>query len=56
MPTLPTYFLIAPPRNAAKFAEFPIEPLVVQSDRPAKQVIVSDGSSYGADLHHGAVD
>jgi glycosyltransferase involved in cell wall biosynthesis len=56
MLTLPTYVLIAPARNAAKFIELTIKSVVAQTDRPAKWIIVSDGWTYGADLYRGPVD
>ena len=47
--TLPTYVLITPARNEAKFIEFTLQSMVGQIFRPLKWVIVSDGSSDGTD-------
>jgi hypothetical protein len=54
--TLPTYVLIAPARNAAKFVELTIKSVTAQTVRPAKWVIVSDGWTCVADLYCGPVD
>jgi poly-beta-1,6-N-acetyl-D-glucosamine synthase len=45
--TLPTYVLVTPARNEAEFIELTIQSVVAQSVRPAKWVIVSDGSTDG---------
>jgi glycosyltransferase involved in cell wall biosynthesis len=44
-----TYVLITPARNEAKFIELTIKSVVGQTVRPAKWVIVSDGSTDGTD-------
>jgi len=44
-----TYVLITPARNEAKFIELTIKSVVGQTIRPAKWVIVSDGSTDGTD-------
>src|SRR2546426_9059646 len=44
-----TYVLITPARNEAKFIELAIKSVVGQTVRPAKWVIVSDGSTDGTD-------
>jgi len=49
MQTLPTYVLITPARNEAEFIELTIKSVVEQTVRPAKWVIVSDGSTDGTD-------
>jgi biofilm PGA synthesis N-glycosyltransferase PgaC len=49
MLTLPTYVLITPARNEAEFIELTIKSVVAQTVRPAKWVIVSDGSTDGTD-------
>ena len=46
---LPTYVLITPARNEAKFIEFTLRSMVEQKYRPLKWVIVSDGSTDGTD-------
>jgi len=46
---LPTYVLITPARNEAEFIELSIKSMVAQTVRPAKWVIVSDGSTDGTD-------
>ena len=43
------YVLITPARNEAKFIEGTIQSVVAQTVRPAKWVIVSDGSTDGTD-------
>ena len=43
------YVLITPARNEAAFIEQTIESVVAQTARPAKWVIVSDGSTDGTD-------
>jgi glycosyltransferase involved in cell wall biosynthesis len=47
--TLPTYVLITPARNEAKFIELTLQSMVGQKFRPLKWVIVSDGSTDGTD-------
>ena len=47
--TLPRYVLVTPARNEAKFIELPLKSVVAQTVRPAKWVIVSDGSTDGTD-------
>jgi len=42
---LPTYVLITPARNEAGFIDLTLKSVVVQSARPLKWVIVSDGST-----------
>jgi len=49
MLTFPTYVLITPARNEANFIELAIKSVVAQTVRPAKWVIVSDGSTDGTD-------
>ncbi len=49
MLTLPPYVLITPARNEAEFIELTIKSVVEQTVRPAKWVIVSDGSTDGTD-------
>jgi glycosyltransferase involved in cell wall biosynthesis len=49
MLTLPKYVLITPARNEAQFIELTINSVVAQTVRPAKWVIVSDGSTDGMD-------
>src|SRR5207244_12506716 len=44
-----TYVLITPARNEATFIELTIKSVVGQTVRPAKWVIVSDGSTEGTD-------
>jgi glycosyltransferase involved in cell wall biosynthesis len=46
---LPTYVVITPARNEAHFIERTLESVVAQTVRPAKWVIVSDGSTDGTD-------
>lgn len=46
---LPTYVLITPARNEAAFIEQTMKSVVSQTVRPAKWVIVSDGSTDGTD-------
>jgi len=46
---LPTYVLITPARNEARFIEFTLKSMVGQEYRPLKWVIVSDGSTDGTD-------
>jgi poly-beta-1,6-N-acetyl-D-glucosamine synthase len=49
MATLPSYVLITPARNEAKFIELTLKSVVAQTVRPVKWVIVSDGSTDGTD-------
>lgn len=49
MMTPPTYVLVTPARNEAQFIELTIKSVVAQTVRPAKWVIVSDGSTDGTD-------
>ena len=49
MSKLPAYVLITPARNEAKFIELTLQSMVVQSARPLRWVIVSDGSTDGTD-------
>jgi biofilm PGA synthesis N-glycosyltransferase PgaC len=49
MSTLPSYVLITPARNEAKFIELTLQSVVAQTYRPLKWVIVSDGSTDGTD-------
>src|SRR5437899_3762738 len=49
MPALPTYILITPARNEARFIELTIKSMVAQTVPPLKWVIVSDGSTDGTD-------
>ena len=49
MLTLPTYVLVTPAHNEAQFIELTIRSVVAQTVRPAKWVIVSDGSTDGTD-------
>ena len=49
MKALPTYVLITPARNEAKFIELTLQSMVGQIYRPLKWVIVSDGSTDGTD-------
>jgi glycosyltransferase involved in cell wall biosynthesis len=47
--SLPSYVLITPARDEAKFIERTINSVVAQTVRPIKWVIVSDGSTDGTD-------
>ncbi|MGB6387205.1 MAG: glycosyltransferase family 2 protein [Terriglobales bacterium] len=49
MTNLPTYVLITPARNEAKFIELTLQSVIAQTVLPAKWVIVSDGSTDGTD-------
>ena len=49
MSTLPSYVLVTPARNEAKFIELTLKSVVAQTVRPLKWVIVSDGSTDGTD-------
>lgn len=46
---LPKYVLITPARNEAQFIELTIKSVLIQTARPLKWVIVSDGSTDGTD-------
>jgi glycosyltransferase involved in cell wall biosynthesis len=46
---LPTYVLITPARNEAKFIELTLKSMVSQTYRPLRWIIVSDGSTDGTD-------
>jgi glycosyltransferase involved in cell wall biosynthesis len=46
---LPKYVVITPARNEAKFIELTLQSVVAQTIRPARWVIVSDGSTDGTD-------
>ncbi len=47
--TLPSYVLITPARNEAKFIELTLKSMVAQTFPPLKWIIVSDGSTDGTD-------
>lgn len=49
MSVFPTYVLVTPARNEAKFIELTLKSVVAQTVRPLKWVIVSDGSTDGTD-------
>jgi biofilm PGA synthesis N-glycosyltransferase PgaC len=49
MSTLPSYVVITPARNEAKFIELTIQSVAAQTLRPLKWIIVSDGSTDGTD-------
>ena len=49
MLNLPSYVLVTPARNEAQFIELTIRSVVAQTARPAKWVIVSDGSTDATD-------
>ena len=49
MPKLPTYVLITPARNEARFIEATIQSVTAQSVLPLKWAIVSDGSTDATD-------
>jgi glycosyltransferase involved in cell wall biosynthesis len=49
MSVLPTYVVITPARNEARFIELTIRSLLSQTVRPLRWVIVSDGSTDGTD-------
>jgi glycosyltransferase involved in cell wall biosynthesis len=51
--TVPSYVLITPARNEAKFIELTLKSVAAQTVRPLKWVIVSDGSTDGT---HEVVD
>ena len=47
--SLPAYVVITPARNEAEFIELTLKSMVAQTVRPAKWLIVSDGSTDGTD-------
>jgi biofilm PGA synthesis N-glycosyltransferase PgaC len=49
MPHLPTYVIVTPARNEARFIELTIKSVVAQTFRPLKWVVVSDGSTDATD-------
>jgi poly-beta-1,6-N-acetyl-D-glucosamine synthase len=49
MLTLPSYVLVTPARNEARFIELTINSVLAQTVRPIKWAIVSDGSTDGTD-------
>jgi poly-beta-1,6-N-acetyl-D-glucosamine synthase len=49
MQNLPSYVLVTPARNEAKFIELTIKSVIAQTVLPLKWVIVSDGSTDGTD-------
>jgi len=49
MPDLPTYVLITPARNEARFIAQTLNSVVAQTVLPIKWIIVSDGSTDGTD-------
>lgn len=49
MLTLPSYVLITPARNEARFLERTIQSVVAQTVKPLRWIIVSDGSTDGTD-------
>jgi poly-beta-1,6-N-acetyl-D-glucosamine synthase len=49
MSAVPTYVLITPARNEAKYIELTIRSMLAQTVKPLKWVIVSDGSTDGTD-------
>jgi glycosyltransferase involved in cell wall biosynthesis len=49
MPALPNYVLLTPARNEARYIEATIRSMIVQTHRPVKWVIVSDGSTDATD-------
>jgi glycosyltransferase involved in cell wall biosynthesis len=49
MTALPSYVLITPARNEARFIRLTIDSMVAQTVRPLRWVIVSDGSTDGTD-------
>jgi glycosyltransferase involved in cell wall biosynthesis len=46
---LPSYVVVTPARNEAKFIELTLESMIAQTVLPLKWVIVSDGSTDGTD-------
>jgi glycosyltransferase involved in cell wall biosynthesis len=49
MSSVVTYVLVTPARNEAQFIELTITSVIAQTVRPARWIIVSDGSSDGTD-------
>lgn len=49
MADLPAYVIVTPARNEAEFIEQTLNSMVAQTVKPAKWVIVSDGSTDGTD-------
>jgi len=49
MSDLPDYVIITPARNEAEFIELTLKSVVAQTVKPAKWVIVNDGSTDGTD-------
>jgi glycosyltransferase involved in cell wall biosynthesis len=49
MPNFPKYVLVTPARNEAQFIELTLKSVVNQTVRPAKWVIISDGSTDGTE-------
>jgi biofilm PGA synthesis N-glycosyltransferase PgaC len=49
MLNLPTYVIVTPARNEARYIELTIKSVIAQTVRPLKWVIVSDGSTDGMD-------
>jgi biofilm PGA synthesis N-glycosyltransferase PgaC len=49
MTTQPTYVVVTPARNEAAFIEQTIQSMILQTVKPLKWVIVSDGSTDGTD-------
>jgi glycosyltransferase involved in cell wall biosynthesis len=49
VPELPSYVLITPARNEARFIELTLKSVVAQTVPPLRWVIVSDGSTDGTD-------
>src|SRR5262245_15928650 len=47
--TIPSYVLITPARNEARFIELTLKSMVAQTVPPLKWVIVSDGSTDGTE-------
>jgi glycosyltransferase involved in cell wall biosynthesis len=46
---LPKYVLVTPARNEAQFIELTLQSVVAQTVRPARWIVVSDGSTDGTD-------
>src|SRR5271163_2746121 len=49
MAEIPSYVIVTPARNEARFIELTLQSMVAQTFRPLKWVIVSDGSTDGTD-------